>query len=567
MSSWLAVILDCNPVFQIEESTCQLDEQWFDLTKDTLRDALQITPVNDNQSFTSPPSSDALINFVNELGKTSGFERPRAPVLQILWGRKHKFHPRPDSLLHLPNEEPVFGYLKFSAKGTKREVFGMPIPDSLITAANRIEGLGQLGLGYRVTLGVGEVVWYYSDGVRCTVANIQEASYYQEYLAKVAEHQRYLAGETGSDPNSPIPKPTKTARKPKPTTPKAPPRPSVSKPVSSTQPEPKSAPAKTQRRKRKLTTEISDKPSKAIKSKHGFEPRVDDEEADVQRALEESMKSMYDVPRGPLPPVVIREPESEKYQPLSEVPRKGKAKDLIKMKAAALKEQTPASRPIKALMVYPPNTPVTLVPMKFFIATNFELTVSRFTEMHDAHTVVRARCLKLKAELSIFTDKIQKDDHNELVKHFSNLKCYTTPSRYRNNREVHLYYLKHLKESVATVREIVEEAWAVVQIILWNLDSGCSKHMTGDRSRLRNFVKNFIGTVRFGNDHFGAIMGYEDYMIGDSVISRVYYVEGLRHNHFFVRQFCDSDLEVAFRKHSCYVRDTDGVELIKGSRG
>ncbi|GJR04908.1 hypothetical protein Tco_0527892 [Tanacetum coccineum] len=81
------------------------------------------------------------------------------------------------------------------------------------------------------------------------------------------------------------------------------------------------------------------------------------------------------------------------------------------------------------------------------------------------------------------------------------------------------------------------------------------------------FVKKFIGTVRFGNDHFGAIMGYGDYVIGDSVISRVYYVEGLGHNLFSVGQFCDSDLEVAFRKHSCYVRDTDGVELLKGSRG
>ncbi|GJR46915.1 retrovirus-related pol polyprotein from transposon TNT 1-94 [Tanacetum coccineum] len=80
-------------------------------------------------------------------------------------------------------------------------------------------------------------------------------------------------------------------------------------------------------------------------------------------------------------------------------------------------------------------------------------------------------------------------------------------------------------------------------------------------------------TVRFGNGslwcyyHFGAIMGYGDYVVGDSVISRVYYVEGLGHNLFSVGQFCDSDLEVAFRKHSCYVRDTDGVELLKGSRG
>nr|GEZ23701.1 retrovirus-related Pol polyprotein from transposon TNT 1-94 [Tanacetum cinerariifolium] len=97
--------------------------------------------------------------------------------------------------------------------------------------------------------------------------------------------------------------------------------------------------------------------------------------------------------------------------------------------------------------------------------------------------------------------------------------------------------------------------------------ASCSKHMTGDRSRLMNFMKKFIGTVRFGNDHVGAIMGYGDYVIGNSVISRVYYVEGLGHNLFSVGQFCDSDLEVAFRKHSCHVRDTDGVELIKGSRG
>ncbi|GJY15640.1 hypothetical protein Tco_0386062 [Tanacetum coccineum] len=58
----------------------------------------------------------------------------------------------------------------------------------------------------------------------------------------------------------------------------------------------------------------------------------------------------------------------------------------------------------------------------FYIATNSELTVSRFTEMHDAHTVVQARCLELEAELSKLCDKVQKDDHTELVKRFSNLE-------------------------------------------------------------------------------------------------------------------------------------------------
>ncbi|GJV34547.1 hypothetical protein Tco_1394947 [Tanacetum coccineum] len=54
-------------------------------------------------------------------------------LIDYYFQSKHKFHPRPGSPLHLPNEEPVLGYLKFSAKGTKREVFGMPILNDLIT--------------------------------------------------------------------------------------------------------------------------------------------------------------------------------------------------------------------------------------------------------------------------------------------------------------------------------------------------------------------------------------------------------------------------------------------------
>ncbi|GKF11449.1 hypothetical protein Tco_0049375, partial [Tanacetum coccineum] len=62
----------------------------------------------------------------------------------------------------------------------------------------------------------------------------------------------------------------------------------------------------------------------------------------------------------------------------------------------------------------------------------------------------------------------------------------------------------------------------VVQIVLWYLDSGCSKHMTGDRSQLTNFVSKFLGTVKFGNDQVAKIMGYGDYQIGNVTILRVY---------------------------------------------
>ncbi|GJT91271.1 retrovirus-related pol polyprotein from transposon TNT 1-94 [Tanacetum coccineum] len=107
----------------------------------------------------------------------------------------------------------------------------------------------------------------------------------------------------------------------------------------------------------------------------------------------------------------------------------------------------------------------------------------------------------------------------------------------------------------------------VVQIVLWYLDSGCSKHMTGDRSQLTNFVNKFLGTVKFKNDHVADILGYGDYQIGNVMISRVYYVEGLGHNLFSVGQFYDSNLEVAFRQHTCFICNLEGVDLLTGSRG
>nr|GEU97876.1 uncharacterized mitochondrial protein AtMg00810-like [Tanacetum cinerariifolium] len=204
--------------------------------------------------------------------------------------RKHKFHLRPYSPLHLPNEEPGLGYLKFSAKGTKQEVFGMPILNELITA------------------------------------DIQGEQYYKEYLEKVAKHQRYLTGEEGCDPDSPAPKPAKDTKKSKPSAPKEDLRPPVTKLASSQQPKPKPVPAKSQEKKRKLVTEMSDKPSPAKISKPGLEPRFDDEEADIQTTVKESLKSVHDAPQGPLPPVVIREPYSGKFQSLLEVQGKGKEK-------------------------------------------------------------------------------------------------------------------------------------------------------------------------------------------------------------------------------------------------
>ncbi|GJS46070.1 retrovirus-related pol polyprotein from transposon TNT 1-94 [Tanacetum coccineum] len=76
----------------------------------------------------------------------------------------------------------------------------------------------------------------------------------------------------------------------------------------------------------------------------------------------------------------------------------------------------------------------------------------------------------------------------------------------------------------------------VVQIVLWYLDSGCSRHMTGDRARFRGMVGSLMYLSASRPDIVFAVVGYGDYKL------------------------------VAFRQHSCHIRNYDMVDLLKGSR-
>nr|GEW43893.1 hypothetical protein [Tanacetum cinerariifolium] len=107
----------------------------------------------------------------------------------------------------------------------------------------------------------------------------------------------------------------------------------------------------------------------------------------------------------------------------------------------------------------------------------------------------------------------------------------------------------------------------IVQLILLIIDSGCTKHMTGNLTLLCNYVEKFLGTVCFGNDQFAPILGYGDLVQGNVMINRVYYIEGLNHNLFSVGQFCDVDLEAAFRKSTCFVKDLQSNNLLTGNHG
>ncbi|GJQ93944.1 retrovirus-related pol polyprotein from transposon TNT 1-94 [Tanacetum coccineum] len=127
-----------------------LDENWFTLDANLLREALEITPIDQAYPFMSPPLGDAITEFVNELGKTSGHDRPQKPYQMSFW-KDHRARVLQGSLgachaqSHIDYVERMWEEFTQSIhtfiedknlvpKGTKREGFGMPIPIEFITA-------------------------------------------------------------------------------------------------------------------------------------------------------------------------------------------------------------------------------------------------------------------------------------------------------------------------------------------------------------------------------------------------------------------------------------------------
>nr|GEU87954.1 integrase, catalytic region, zinc finger, CCHC-type, peptidase aspartic, catalytic [Tanacetum cinerariifolium] len=179
----------------------------------------------------------------------------------------------------------------------------------------------------------------------------------------------------------------------------------------------------------------------------------------------------------------------------------------------------------------------------------------------------------INAELENSVAKLLSENERlcKEINHFEIAKQAKAKKPLDNELDFACKHAKRIQELLVYVQDTCPSAirlteTKVVQIILWYLDFRCSKHMTGNRSQLMNFVSKFLGTVRFRNDHIGRIMGYGDYQLGNVVISKVYYVEGLGHNLFSIGQFCGADLEVAFQKNTCFIRDLEGVDLILRSR-
>nr|GEV10099.1 retrovirus-related Pol polyprotein from transposon TNT 1-94 [Tanacetum cinerariifolium] len=136
-----------------------------------------------------------------------------------------------------------------------------------------------------------------------------------------------------------------------------------------------------------------------------------------------------------------------------------------------------------------------------------------------------------------------------------------------NNTSKRVVTLVYSRKSKAANKKVPVSNSKIYKSLVANKKEPNNSWGSTNRSQLINFVQKFLGMVKFWNDHVAKIMGYGEYKIRNVTILRVYFMEGLWHNLFSVGQFCDSDMEVAFRQHTCFIRNLDGVDLLTGSRG
>ncbi|GJV70432.1 hypothetical protein Tco_1490427 [Tanacetum coccineum] len=289
------------------------DEQWFNLSVDLLRKALDITPVDPAHPFELPPTGDTVIDFVNQLGYPEPVEfvsnirvnyvyQPWRAILTLInqtvmgrvYSRDSDILLTPSKFINQSRKDPkeesipllfltggddfLLGNLKFISKGETYEVFGMAIPKQLITQA------------------------------------IQQSSYYPKYLEMVAKNTKKTPQDSAS-------------KQPEPATKRAPKKPTTTTPKLSFQ----LVDEDDEAQQEPVPQGEGDDPALELAKKMSLDAHQEKGEgegadADIERAIKLSLDPSF-LPQGqaPVGGVAIRDPVSETTPKLPEVVGKGKA--------------------------------------------------------------------------------------------------------------------------------------------------------------------------------------------------------------------------------------------------
>ena len=113
----------------------------------------------------------------------------------------------------------------------------------------------------------------------------------------------------------------------------------------------------------------------------------------------------------------------------------------------------------------------------------------------------------------------------------------------------------------------VHTSLKVFNSCLWYLDSGCSHHMTGDKTLFKTLKEKVGDYVTFGDGSHAQVLGKGTIeILGLPLLKDILYIKGLKENLLSITQICDDDFLVQFSKKGCIIINEEGIQVLKGNR-
>ena len=123
------------------------------------------------------------------------------------------------------------------------------------------------------------------------------------------------------------------------------------------------------------------------------------------------------------------------------------------------------------------------------------------------------------------------------------------------------------KKCLSHASLFVHTSLKVFNSCLWYLDSDCSRHMTGDKTRFKALKEKVGDYVTFGDRSHAQVVGKGTIEIpGLPLLKDVLYIKGLKANLLSITQICDKDFLVQFSKKRCIIINEEGIQVFEGNR-
>ena len=205
----------------------------------------------------------------------------------------------------------------------------------------------------------------------------------------------------------------------------------------------------------------------------------------------------------------------------------------------------------------------------------------------DCPNNVLLELLKTKKHARMFVHMLKYFENENHILHNSLCESNSLMKKYKRRNRILCDKVDDLKKKIQSNKRVENEdnflfecqkclshaclfvhtSLKVFKLCLWYLESGCSHHLTGDKSLFKSLKEKVGDYVTFGNGSHAQVLDKGTIEIPRlPLLKDVLYIKGLKANLLSTTQICDEDFHVQFSKKGCVIIDEEGIQVLKGNR-